>query len=114
MTDDQKRIAIAEEDGWGKVHSFNRFKEGKFHLDGTLVGDKDGLTKVAVPPYLTSRDAIVPAIVRRFRTEEERNKFNSALVELLKLNFVDYAGFVAFALATADPRVLADAYLKDS
>jgi hypothetical protein len=112
MTDDQKRIAIAEEDGWGKVHSFNRFKEGKFHLDGTLVGDKDGLTKVAVPPYLVSRDAIVPAILRRFGKGGlvVRNHFYCCLKQLIG-EATNWEAVDDFALATADPRVLADAYL---
>jgi hypothetical protein len=117
MTDDQKRIAIAEEDGWTHIpgeapryggtftHAGWKSFDGEFHRS-----DWRKKSAVGLPPYLTSRDAIVPAILRRFRTDHEKHKFNMALRDALD-NWGGIEVSVAFALATADPRVLADAYL---
>lgn len=58
MSPEAQRIAIAEACGYKNVHRFNSFLEGRFHRDGTIVGDVDGLTKAWVPNYLADLNAM--------------------------------------------------------
>lgn len=62
MSPEAQRIAIAEACGYTNVHKFNSFREGKFHKDGTIVGDKDGITKQWIPDYLSDLNAMHEAL----------------------------------------------------
>jgi hypothetical protein len=102
------RIAIAEDQGWKKIHSFDRWKEGKFHSDGTIVGDKGGLTKLSIPNYPADRNAIVEAIVGRFMDDKEIDSFMVVLTQAVPIPYRS----ILFAVATASAQTLSLAYAK--
>lgn len=69
MTPEQKIIAIAEWEGWKEVDSpnpqFRRLLNGQGKLFGSTEPERmRDLWLWAVPPYLTSRDAICGAVAR--------------------------------------------------
>jgi len=106
MTNEQKRIAIAESDGWHPTPSGNwtknpsGFPSSQFPMHPSL------------PDYLNSRDAIVPAILRRFNTQEEKDAFTRAIQRTtLKFDANDETPDWVFLIATATAAQLADAYL---
>jgi hypothetical protein len=80
MTPDEMRVRIAELLGFTNVHRLNKWKEGTPHSDGTLVGDRDGLTKRPLQNYDTSLDAC--AEFEATLTDDEHFEFRSALYDL--------------------------------
>lgn len=142
MTADEKRIAIATEMGWKFDHrnkppsqwaelvviispegketwgwnpstcNHKAKKRQDDHAAGQRQEINKGLSRAGVPDYLNSRDAIVGAILRRFRTREEKAKFACELWELLFDAFTEQnQEQMEFLLATATAEQLGDAFL---
>ncbi len=105
MTDDQRRIKIAEADGWTYIETLA--------FTGIPKGSRGNADARVIPDYLNSRDAIVEAILRRFKTDEEKTKLVDALMRLVDAGTDPVTPIieVSFTFATATARQLAKAYL---
>lgn len=102
MNKDKQRIAIAEACGYENVHRFNQFLEGRYHREGTIVGDVDGRTKVWVPNYLGDLNAMHEA-------EEVLGHKDGTKRDYVE-RLYDVAGTYGAVMATAAQR--AEAFLK--
>lgn len=120
MTPEEKRVRIAELDGWevpdhcmtkrlmrgetkrkcaGAPPDFGKHSSGSY-------GD--------LPDYLNSRDAIAEAIKRKFVTVEEMGCFLDHFERICWPTSVANFITIRFAMAAASAEQLADAYLEAS
>lgn len=110
MTDEQIIIAVSKLDGWTECE--RKGYEG-FWMPSDYVYDKSPYSKlkllIELPPYLTSRDAIVPVIEKQITTEELMEKFGMCLISHNpKMTTVEFFKVVMFST----PRKLCVALLK--
>ena len=110
MTPEQKIIAIAEWEGWKEVDSPNPQFRRLLNNSGKLVGSTEpermrDLWLWAIPPYLTSRDAICGAVARLGYLD--KGKFVDHLISLDSMS----TDSLTFNLILSTPTQLADALL---
>lgn len=110
MSPEAQRIAIAEACGYINVHKFDSFREGKFHKDGTIVGDKDGITKSWIPDYLSDLNAMHEA-EKILNTNELQIRYANLLWQRTE-NGPDARWFIKWKSATRTAAQRAEAFLK--
>lgn len=99
------RVAVAEAEGFcdfGVYYGPDWDKSSKLQpTHGIFNGQV-----MPIPDYLTDRNAIIGAIVRRFVTGDDRTKFERALMDILGRHWLP------FDVATATAEQLCRAYLS--
>lgn len=108
MTPEQKRIALAELDGWKQCEEHIKYNESEHCLVEKKEWHNKSKTKWLadedMPDYLNSYDAIVPLI------QKQSNKIKDAIGVIL---WQDYSNLIAWhCYYDATPEQLCDATLK--
>lgn len=96
--------AVAELDGW-KLNEFNRQVPPNLHPLNNANCDYQ------FPPYLTSRDAIVPVIEKIIESYGNQLSFYTSLQRLV-IKQTDNPYSIEFSCITATPQQLCEALLR--